>query len=75
MASLLLLLVVVVLLGPGYGQPLTFHVIPHTHDDVGWIKTADEYFLGSSNYLNAFGVQVWPGRRRRRKGEKGKKRA
>ena len=26
------------------------HLIPHTHDDVGWVKTIDEYFLGFSKY-------------------------
>ena len=23
-------------------------MIPHTHDDVGWLKTMDEYFSGTN---------------------------
>ena len=33
-----------------YPQPNSFttvHLIPHTHDDVGWLKTPDEYFVGA----------------------------
>lgn len=30
-------------------KQLTVHLIPHTHDDVGWIKTYEEYFLGFQN--------------------------
>jgi hypothetical protein len=25
---------------------LYVHMIAHTHDDVGWVKTVDEYFAG-----------------------------
>lgn len=27
---------------------MTVHFIPHTHDDVGWRKTYEEYFYGSN---------------------------
>ena len=28
-------------------EKVTVHLIPHSHDDVGWLKTVDEYFTGS----------------------------
>jgi lysosomal alpha-mannosidase len=26
---------------------VTVHLLAHTHDDVGWLKTVDEYFTGA----------------------------
>eukprot|EP01113_Clastostelium_recurvatum_P024055 TRINITY_DN286_c0_g1_i2.p1 TRINITY_DN286_c0_g1~~TRINITY_DN286_c0_g1_i2.p1 ORF type:complete len:1018 (-),score=282.92 TRINITY_DN286_c0_g1_i2:16-3069(-) len=37
--------------------PLDIHVIAHTHDDVGWLKTVDEYFYGSNTSIQNAGVQ------------------
>ena len=31
------------------GRNVTVHLIPHSHDDVGWTKTVDQYFSGSGN--------------------------
>ena len=28
------------------GEVLNVHLIPHTHDDVGWLKSLDEYYYG-----------------------------
>ena len=33
---------------PNLKEKLTVHLIPHTHDDVGWVKTVDQYFDGTN---------------------------
>ena len=36
---------------------LNVHFIPHSHDDVGYRKTVDEYFYGSKPEIVHVGVQ------------------
>jgi len=35
---------------------LNVHLVSHSHDDVGWLKTVDQYFVGSNNSIQASGV-------------------
>ncbi|KAF0718247.1 Aste57867_1816 [Aphanomyces stellatus] len=43
---------------PGYSTSrLNVHLVPHSHDDVGWLKTVDQYFYGTNDTIQTARVQ------------------
>merc|ERR1719272_780520 len=38
-------------------ENLTVHLVHHTHDDVGWLKTVDEYYSGINDTIQRVQVQ------------------
>lgn len=35
---------------------LNVHLVAHSHDDVGWLKTVDQYYVGSNNSIQVLTV-------------------
>ncbi|KAK7309368.1 hypothetical protein RJT34_06032 [Clitoria ternatea] len=36
---------------------LNVHLVAHSHDDVGWLKTIDQYYVGSNNSIQGACVE------------------
>lgn len=39
---------------------LNVHLVAHSHDDVGWLKTIDQYYVGSKNSIQVSNSRIPP---------------
>lgn len=48
---------ILLFLSSALADPVQVHLIAHTHNDVGWLKTIDEYYYGANKTIDTSGVQ------------------
>ncbi|ORC93241.1 lysosomal alpha-mannosidase precursor [Trypanosoma theileri] len=54
----IIIFVVVILLPFSSHAKITVHLVPHTHDDLGWLKTVEQYQYGLNNSIQSANVNI-----------------